>query len=212
MNKFFLLIFCMMAVASASGSDLLYESNYYKSGYMLENNLWTKKAPALKSYPTKIYDDHIDYGGDIYRYTGNENFGGVTCQRYTFVDEYGNLNHSSYILRNGKELVEVIMLNIMGFTTRTYALLFEGFSSGDAGSDSYSPSYSSPSQPSLKEYRKTCTYCSGTGISPQKEYAPQYGGVSHPKKWCDDCKEYDYYHYHKSCPSCGGKGYDIRYR
>lgn len=53
----------------------------------------------------------------------------------------------------------------------------------------------------------SCTYCHGTGQNPAKEHGAQYGlGTSYTNSKCEICGSYEV-HYHKSCPSCGGKGY-----
>jgi len=68
-------------------------------------------------------------------------------------------------------------------------------------------------QPSLK--RVTCTYCKGTGKSPQKKYPPNYSGTSRSEQKqerCDVCGEWAAPHWHDTCPSCAGKGYNEKYQ
>jgi hypothetical protein len=48
--------------------------------------------------------------------------------------------------------------------------------------------------------RVTCSFCGGTGRSPIKEYAPSFGNGRSSENY-----------YHKSCPSCGGKGYTMKF-
>ena len=52
---------------------------------------------------------------------------------------------------------------------------------------------------------KTCGYCNGRGWVPTDEGVATFGNNN--KKWCQECREYVYMnHWHKTCPSCKGKG------
>lgn len=56
-----------------------------------------------------------------------------------------------------------------------------------------------------------CSFCRGTGKNPGKEYPPQFGqGKTYKDTKCEICGSWDN-HYHKSCPSCGGKGYTQKF-
>lgn len=64
-----------------------------------------------------------------------------------------------------------------------------------------------------KLVRTTCSFCKGSGISPLKSYGPDYtGGRIVTIQYCETCGKMDEYHYHESCPSCGGKGYIESYK
>lgn len=58
--------------------------------------------------------------------------------------------------------------------------------------------------------QKQCTSCHGTGLSSAKERAAFYNYIeeTHSNTRCEICGDRDS-HYHKPCPSCGGKGYVI---
>ncbi|MBO4593205.1 MAG: SEL1-like repeat protein [Bacteroidaceae bacterium] len=68
---------------------------------------------------------------------------------------------------------------------------------------SYSSSSSSPS--STGRTPKTCGLCNGRGNVPTDDGIPDFG--SKAMKWCKECNKNVYLnHWHKPCPSCGGKG------
>jgi DnaJ-class molecular chaperone len=57
----------------------------------------------------------------------------------------------------------------------------------------------------------TCSFCHGKGKNPAKEYPALFGhGTDNTDRrldqQCPICKSWEI-HYHKTCPSCGGKGY-----
>ncbi|MEG1955494.1 MAG: hypothetical protein RR066_05535 [Mucinivorans sp.] len=74
-------------------------------------------------------------------------------------------------------------------------------------------SYQSNSTTATSSYQssekksKTCSFCSGTGVSPIAATAPSFGTDN--QKWCDVCKKWVSLSHgaHPRCPSCKGKGY-----
>ena len=63
-----------------------------------------------------------------------------------------------------------------------------------------------------QEVYEECSFCKGTGYNLFPEYGPQYSTekpLMRAGERCDAypyCSERVYSHYHKRCPSCGGKG------
>ena len=50
-----------------------------------------------------------------------------------------------------------------------------------------------------------CGLCDGKGWIPTDEGATSFGSTA--EKWCEDCRKLVVTnHWHKPCPSCGGKG------
>lgn len=67
-------------------------------------------------------------------------------------------------------------------------------------------------QSGKKLVRKTCTFCNGSGKNPAKEYGPDYtGGREITIDYCPICNTSGRSHYHTSCPSCLGRGYNEVY-
>ena len=65
-----------------------------------------------------------------------------------------------------------------------------------------------PSGTQKKHGMRVCPGCNGSGyVYDSKEYGPRY--TANPEKeWCEQCRDYDYSHYHKrpKCKVCGGSG------
>ncbi len=73
------------------------------------------------------------------------------------------------------------------------------------------PQFNSATYPSSSRQRnpRRCSLCNGTGESPVAKYPPNYSGSTHERKsYCSTCGRYMKVHYHESCPSCAGKGYN----
>lgn len=105
-------------------------------------------------------------------------------------------------------------------TTITQALTVVSNSLNAAYSSSvnYGTTYQSSSQSDLTKSETaggfqhiTCSYCHGTGYDPYPSYAPTFGYERVIKdERCDICGKFES-HYHKKCPSCGGKGYTKKF-
>lgn len=81
------------------------------------------------------------------------------------------------------------------------------YGGGSTGNDF---DYNGGASPSANYVQEPCSFCNGTGDSPIREYAPDYTGGHMEQKYCPICKAYADPHYHKKCPSCGGKGYTLK--
>lgn len=120
-------------------------------------------------------------------------------------------NNQFFILRSGNELMYAMTNNglflaeMQQVGVANQRLSRHNISGWYNAGSAVTPS--SPSQGNTRQQRssKVCTLCNGTGKY-LKEYSSQYGGSTPRKYWCEICKDYDYSHYHKTCPSCGGKG------
>lgn len=122
-------------------------------------------------------------------------------------------NNQFFILRSGNELMfamtdyGLFLSEIQQVGVANQRLSRHKISGWYNAGSAVTPS--SPSQGDTRQQRssKVCTLCNGTGKY-LKEYSSQYGvpGSTPTKYWCDICKNYDYSHYHKTCPSCGGRG------
>ena len=99
-------------------------------------------------------------------------------------------------------------LNLFSQTVTAINNVKNGYS---APVQTYTPVFNK-SKSTYTPKEKSCSFCKGTGMNPGKEYPPNYGvGVTESdfsNRACDVCGSYDN-HYHKPCPSCGGKGYQI---
>lgn len=124
-------------------------------------------------------------------------------------------NNNFFILRNGAELIYAMTdyglflaeLQQVGVPNQ---LLSRNVISGryNVGSSTLSSASTTNQNASTPQRtRRTCNLCNGTGKF-EKDYGPQYGvpGAVDRMYWCDICQGYDRPHYHKTCPSCGGKG------
>lgn len=85
----------------------------------------------------------------------------------------------------------------------------------------YNPIYHNPIEnnthssveDSKKMTKEICTRCNGTGRSPIKSYSSDYtGGEYVTLERCTICGEYGKSHYHGTCESCLGKGYNYKYK
>lgn len=196
--------------ATATGPTLIHQGEYYFTGATSTGSGWVKNCPATKSEIVRIYDNFIDFGGLTYRRQGTQEFNGVTCAKYCAVNPDGRLLTDIYLLRDGRDLMKVTELNIMGFISSVMTQIAEGHSPGEH----YSPTVPNPSTPSYTPGSNTgaptrtprrCSLCNGTGRW-GKEYAAQYSGAK--KQRCTECGDWDYIHTHPRCPSCLGKGFN----
>ena len=93
------------------------------------------------------------------------------------------------------------------------AIILRILAQGMQSMNSYMNTYSSgniylrPDSPSYSRQKQTCSFCHGTGYNPGKERPPFYSYSDDPMTGsCEICGDKSN-HYHKSCPSCRGKGY-----
>lgn len=165
-------------------------------------------SPTLTSF--KIYENCLFEGNSqiSFPYVGTETCDNLSCRRY-------GTNNDSYYLVTSNGMVRKVfsfsanypMLGVVRTTSVMYydkgdtrASYQQGVSNGYGG---YA-SGSSASQSTARKQHK-CGLCGGKGWIGTDEGVTDFGSGN--KKWCKDCNKYVYMnHYHKSCPSCGGKG------
>lgn len=97
--------------------------------------------------------------------------------------------------------------------TSQYTNQNNSYGSGSYGGGGYTGNdydYNTNNSRTSSYVEETCSFCHGSGDSPVKEYAPNYTGEQPAQKYCSVCKAYADPHYHKKCPSCGGKGYNLK--
>lgn len=84
----------------------------------------------------------------------------------------------------------------------------------NSNSQSYSKplkTYTPNNSPTRTAKQHPCSFCNGTGMNPAKERPSfyNYSEELYDNNPCDVCGSREN-HYHKTCPSCGGKGYQIK--
>lgn len=192
----------------ANKEQPLYENTYYYTGAMDSGSGLVQACDAGPAQKVKIYSDRILFGNLLYRLNGSYLFDGSYYPKYEAVDANGRNMPNKFLLRNGTELAEILVLNIMGFQTKTLSLINEGYppvkTNVSPGYTPSTPSTASPSTQPAPRQPKRCGLCNGTGHF-GKQYAAQYSYSQ--KVRCNECGDWDYPHFHPDCPSCKGKGY-----
>jgi TPR repeat protein len=190
--------------------SLIARGTYTSTGVFKQNGQFSSSGtPYLTSF--RIYEKCL-YEGDsnkAYKYVGTETLDNITYRRYgSDRDNYflvtgdGSVRKSWSFSANYPFLGVVRTTSIMYYDKGdTRAAYQQGTSSGGG---SYSNGSSNSSSTSGRQLR-TCGLCHGRGWVDTDEGVSDFG--SNSKKWCSGCNKYVYMnHYHKTCPSCNGKG------
>lgn len=98
-----------------------------------------------------------------------------------------------------------LALKRLQFLGRTSSSSVSNYGSAPINSISNSNGTNRPSQQVL--YKRKCTHCNGTGVSPTTKSVATYGNTD--QHWCDVCHSMvsASHGYHPKCPVCNGRGY-----
>lgn len=213
MKKVFLLGILVSVLGSLSAQDvgsLIASGTYTVTGvYKQDGQLFSSGTPYLTSF--KIYEKCL-YEGDnnkAYNYVGTETCDNFICRRYgSNNDNYFLVTGDGSVRKSWSLSVNVPYLGVLRTTSIMYydkgdtRSVYQGGASSNSGSY---PNSSSGSSSTPGRQMRTCGLCQGKGWVDTDEGVSDYGSTN--KKWCSGCNKYVYLnHYHKSCPSCNGKG------
>lgn len=177
----------------------------YKQG----GQFYSSGNPYLTSFD--IYENCL-YEGDAkkaFKYVGTETCDNIRCRRYgSNNDNYYLVTPDGSVRRSWSFSANYPFLGTVRTTSINYydkgdtrAAYMQGNSSNSGGNNNNSTT--TPSTYSRQP--RTCGLCGGKGWVDTDEGVSDFG--SNNKKWCDGCQKWVYMnHYHKSCPSCKGKG------
>ncbi|MGN0228852.1 MAG: tetratricopeptide repeat protein [Muribaculaceae bacterium] len=193
-------------------SDNFTPKSYFFTGYVTNGQGgWVTTGQAEAAKEISLSDNKIIGLGETFTYTGQISLFNIPLRAYVC-----DSNREMLVLRYGNELIVAMTtyglflseLQQVGVANQRLSRKnISGWYNATALAMPNTPS-GAQSATSQQKVARTCTLCNGTGKY-LPEYSSQYrvaGGGEPVKYWCDICKKYDYSHYHKTCPSCGGKG------
>lgn len=189
----------------------VFDGYYTMTGVYKSGGQWFNTGITSLTY-FRVYRDEMYEGRGTYAYyyVGNETLDNTSFRRYgTNNDDYFLVTFSGLVRRvtafsaNYPMLGTVRTVNVnyydQGDTRSAYT---QSYNSGG----NYSESTSGSSSTSTGAGTHRCGLCEGKGWIPTDEGVSSYGSTA--ERWCDGCRKYVVTnHWHKPCPSCGGKGY-----
>lgn len=196
---FSLVTLVLFSINVAAQGKLLYSGVYTSSdictSYCMGNMQKGNITPFV--YNISIYENTLKTTNSNYPFIGTQNVNGLTARIY-------GSNDSHYVVFSDYSMYQEQIMTILGMKSVSQVVYYKGnLLQGSAGGTNRG---SQQSQGSSRQKQKVkCSLCNGWGRY-LKEYASRYSGTK-PDKWCEQCGQYDYAHYHKTCASCQGKGY-----
>ncbi len=190
---------------SANGK-LIAKGTYTRTPAYVQDGNWFYNGVTGITTLT-IYEKTLYEGNASYPFIHYENCLGVVCRRYGNNDDgYFLVSDDGKVRRTFSFSANYPMLGTVRSTTINF------YDKGDTRAayvNTVSPGVSTSSSAAQSGYsgRKehVCGLCGGRGTVGTDEGVSNYGSSS--KKWCADCGRYVYLnHYHKTCPSCNGRG------
>jgi hypothetical protein len=189
----------------------IFDGYYTMTGVYKSGGQWYNTGITSLTY-FRVYDNEMYEGSGTYAYyyVGNEMCDNMSFRRYgTNNDDYFLVTSDGLVRRvtafsaNYPMLGTVRTVNVnyydQGDTRSAYT---QSYNSGG----NYSESTSGSSSTSTGAGTHRCGLCEGKGWIPTDEGVSSYGSTA--ERWCDGCRKYVVTnHWHKPCPSCGGKGY-----
>ena len=187
----------------------IFDGYYTMTGVYKSGGQWFTTGITSLTY-FRVYDDEMYEGRGTYAYyyVGNEMLDNMSFRRY-------GTNNDDYFLVTSDGLVRRVTAFSANYpmlgTVRTVNVNYYDrgdtrsvYTQNNNGSGSYSGSTSNSTSTGAGTH--TCGLCDGKGWIPTDEGASNFGSTA--EKWCNECKKYVVTnHWHKPCPSCGGKGY-----
>ena len=188
----------------------VFDGYYTLTGVYQSGGQWFSTGIATLTY-FRVYEDEMYEGKGTYayQYTGNERLDNTVFRRY-------GTNDDSYFLVTYDGLIRWVSAFTANYpmlgTIRTVNVNYydrgdtrAAYTQSYGGGGSYSGSSSSSSSSSSGAGTHRCGLCDGKGWIPTDEGATSFGSTA--EKWCEDCRKFVVTnHWHKPCPSCGGKG------
>ena len=188
----------------------VFDGYYTMTGVYQSGGQWFSTGITSLTY-FKVYDDEMYEGKGTYayQYVGNERLDDTVFRRYgTDNDNYFLVTYDGLVRWVSAFTVNYPMIG----TVRTVNVNY--YDRGDTraaysqeynGGGSYSGSTSSSSTAPTGAGTHRCGLCDGKGWVPTDEGVTDFGSTA--EKWCEDCRRYvTMSHWHKTCPSCSGKG------
>ncbi len=208
------LVALVMMITFATGifaqnnGRLLYNDTYTSNGIYVLDGQWYNNGPrTLTSF--QIYENYLCSGNIKLPYVGNVNFMNNQYRRY------GTDNNSYYMVANNGAVLYFFSFTtnypMLGSVTSWSVSYYDKGNTLGAYNNPYQGGgYSTPRTTTTTPATpgrtpRTCSLCNGRGTVGTDEGVSNYG--SDKKKWCSDCGTYVYLnHWHKTCPSCNGRG------
>lgn len=197
------IILSTYAVKLPDDSGLIYKGYYTNTGTSYSYNTGLYSNTGLTSlHQVEIYRDHLIIDGANYQYwhtDGNwlwygRNTVGTNHPVYLYNISSGELRWRYNFEFFGLQVNDMFLYrgNLTMYNSGTGTVPSTGGSySGSSGTTGRTP--------------HRCGLCDGKGWVPTEEGVPTYG--SNSQKYCNDCRRYvPINHWHKTCPSCKGKG------
>lgn len=194
-----------IGIFAQNNGRLLYNDTYTSNGIYVLDGQWYNNGPRMLT-SFQIYENYLYSGNMTLPYRGNVTYMGYQCRCY------GTNNDSYYMVANNGVVMYYFSFTttypMMG-TVRSTSVSFydKGNTLGAYSNPNMGGGYTSPPTTTTTPTRtpRTCGLCNGRGTVGTDEGVSNYG--SDKKKWCADCRTYVYLnHYHKTCPSCNGRG------
>lgn len=187
--------------AGAADSGLIYSGPYTATGtsYSYNTGQYANSGVSAVNY-VEIYYDRLVVNGKSYEKWNADG------QWLWYGHNTGASNHPAYLFNTATyELRWRFIFDFFGLqiSDNFWVMGNQMTQGGSSGSSGYDNNYGSSSSPGRTPHR--CGLCGGKGWVPTDEGVATYG--SSDKKYCNECGQWVYTgHWHKTCPSCQGKG------
>lgn len=195
-----------MGVSAQNNGKLLFNDTYTSNGVYVLDGQWYNNGPrTLTSF--KIYENYLYSGNMSFPFVGNLTYLGYQCRRY------GTNDSNCYLVTTNGVVMYYFSFTtnypMFGSVTSTSVSFYDKGNTLANYNNPYNGGYTPPatttSPAPAPRQQRTCSLCNGRGTVGTEEGVSNYG--SSKKKWCADCQTYVYLnHWHKTCPSCNGRG------
>lgn len=188
----------------------VFDGYYTMTGVYQSGGQWFTTGITSLTYFRVYYDEMYEGKGTYaYHYVGNEMLDNMSFRRYgTSNDDYFLVTFDGLIRKITAFSANYPMLGVVRTVNVNY------YDQGDTrsaytqhsndGGGSYKESASNGTTPGTVKH--PCGLCESRGWIPTDEGVTDFGNTT--TKWCEDCRKYvKTAHWHKPCPSCGGRGY-----
>lgn len=194
--------------ADTNDGGLIYKGPYTATGMAYNYNTGQYSNTGISAVnQVEIYSDRLVINGRSYEKWNTDG------QWYWYGRNANANNHPEYLYNTATgEMRWRFIFNFYGlqisdnFWYRGNQLSTGGggsYGGGSYGGGSYGNSGSSSSSTTRTPHR--CGLCDGKGWVPTDEGVSTFGNTD--KKYCKECGQWVYLnHWHKTCPSCNGKG------
>ena len=197
------IILSIHAVKLPDDSGLIYKGYYTNTGTSYSYNTGQYSNTGIVSlHQVEIYRDHLVIDGVSYQYWNtDENW-------LWYGHNNASNNHPDYLYNTSTgELRWRYIFNFFGLQISDMFLYRGNLTANNSGVGpvpNTGGSYSGSSGTTGRTPHR-CGLCNGKGWVPTEEGVSNYGSTS--QKYCKECQSFvPINHWHKTCPSCKGKG------